>query len=86
MAENLNREGPEIFDRCAHCGDVIGVYAPSVWATDDGRLVIKSPISVHPGDLRPSVAAHLHLDCWNRLTGRPSLRRPDVSRKADDVT
>ena len=69
MAASLDEGAPELFDRCAHCGDVIGVYAPSVWAIDDGRLVIKSPISVRPRDLRPSVAAHLHLDCWNRLIG-----------------
>jgi hypothetical protein len=56
--------------RCVHCGGVVGVYEPAVWATDDGRVVISSPLAVDPRDLRPSVAAHLHLACWNNLTGR----------------
>jgi hypothetical protein len=68
-------------DRCAHCGEPIGVYAPSVWATDDGRVVTASPLSVNPRDLRPSVAAHLHVDCWNHLIGRPQRGRDHRGRR-----
>jgi hypothetical protein len=64
-----------LFGRCAHCGKAIGVYAPSVWATDDGRVVVASPLSVEPRALRPSVAAHLHADCWNKLIGRRATRQ-----------
>ncbi len=59
----------------ARCGEVIGVYEPAVWATDDGRLVVSSPLAVDPRDLLPSVAAHLHLECWNELTGRQADAR-----------
>ena len=75
VAGGSNEEAPDCRGRCAHCGDVIGVYAPAVWATDDGRVVTASPLSVNPRDLRPSVAAHVHLDCWNRLIGRAQPRR-----------
>ncbi|HEY1274027.1 MAG TPA: hypothetical protein VGF25_03925 [Thermoleophilaceae bacterium] len=40
-----------------------------MWAIDDGRVVVGSPLGVDPRDLRPSVAAFLHLDCWNDLLG-----------------
>lgn len=58
------------FEACVHCGEPVGVYERAVWATDDGRLVIASPIGVDARDLRPSVAAFLHLDCWNKLIAR----------------
>jgi len=61
----------ESLGRCARCSEVIGVYEPAVWATDDGRVVISSELAVDPRDLLPSVAAHLHLSCWNELTGGP---------------
>jgi hypothetical protein len=63
---------PMLGGRCVHCGEAVGVYEPAVWATDDGRLVVSSPLAVDPRELLPSVAAHLHLECWNKLTGRPS--------------
>jgi hypothetical protein len=52
---------------CARCGTAVGAYERAVWATDDGRVVIASPAGVDPRELRPSVAAHLHLDCWDEM-------------------
>jgi hypothetical protein len=57
---------------CDHCGEVIGAYESAVWATDDGRAVIGSPVGVDSRDLRPSVAALVHLACWNELLARSS--------------
>jgi len=72
VSESGNRSGaPDRRGRCVRCGEAIGLYEPAVWATDDGRVVIASPLGVEPRDLRPSVAAQLHLACWNELTGRP---------------
>jgi hypothetical protein len=56
--------------RCASCGELVGLYEPAVWATDDGRLVTGSWLSIETRDLRPSVVAHLHQDCWRRLIER----------------
>jgi hypothetical protein len=71
-SESDDRSGDsERRGRCVGCGEIIGLYEPALWATDDGRVVIASPLGVDPRDLRPSVPAHLHLACWNDLIGRP---------------
>jgi hypothetical protein len=62
--------------RCVRCGEAVGVYEPAVWAIDDGRLVISSPLAVNPRDLLPSVAAHLHLACWTELIGHGHASEP----------
>jgi hypothetical protein len=67
--EHQTQTRPERNGHCVRCGDVVGAYEPAVWAIDDGRIVIASPVGVDSRDLRPSVAAHLHLDCWNELFG-----------------
>ncbi len=62
---------------CARCGEPVGAYERGVWATDDGRVVIGSPAGVDPRELLPSVAAHLHLDCWNEaINGSRNGTRP----------
>ncbi len=58
--------------RCAHCGDVIGIYEPLV-AIDDGG--VRETSCAAEADLTPLDGTHLHRTCYPSWRDAPADAR-----------
>jgi hypothetical protein len=56
--------------RCSYCGDVIGVYEPTVVVAERG--VLETALAADPDLARHSGHAHYHRSCYYAEDHRPS--------------